>query len=123
MLADVIAPCAQPRRQHGRKHWLPTALLEAGRRHGVACESDSRAEDGPDRPEVGGVGRQGDGRPDGEHDDDHGEVRGEVGAQSATGRGDAGGAPAGIVAPDAIERQAGEQFVEFVGGLRLEHGL
>lgn len=89
----------------------------------MAEESDSRTQDGPDRPEVGGVGRQRDGRPDGEHDDDHGQVRGEVGAHAATGRGDASGAPAGIVTPDAIDRQVGEEFAEFVVGLRLESGL
>lgn len=46
-----------------------------------------------------------------------------MGAQSATGRGDAGGAPAGVVTPDAIEGQVGEESAEFVVGLRLESGL
>lgn len=44
-------------------------------------------------------------------------------AHSATSRGAAGGAPAGIVTPDVVERQVGDKFAEFLGGVRLESRL
>lgn len=46
-----------------------------------------------------------------------------MGAQSATRRGDASGTPAGIVTPDAIDREARGEFAQFFGRVRLEHRL
>src|SRR5262249_21141998 len=90
---------------------------------GVADESDRGTEDGPDRPEVGGVGRQGDCRPDSEHDRDHREVGGEVNAHAEASRGGAGGAAARVGALDAVERQVGDELLEPPCGLRLERLL
>lgn len=44
-------------------------------------------------------------------------------AHSTAGRGEAGGAAARVVAPDAIERQVRDEVAQALGGVRLEHRL
>ena len=85
--------------------------------------TDPRAEDRPDRPEVPGACREADGQPHGEHDGDHRQISAEVNAYAEPCRVLSGGLALGIVAAKLRERQVCDELAQLAGGVRGEGGL
>jgi hypothetical protein len=89
----------------------------------VAENSDARAEDRPDRPEVPGSCGEADDQPDGQHDDDHRQVGREVDLHAAPRRLPSSLRPRRIVTPDPVKGQITDQLLQLGGGVSGERGL